>query len=96
MIEENTFFPFLQLLIQEEWEKEQKRLRDIEEKNRQEKEEREAQEKEFKKSIEDFIEGVCNELPDEFRTNVETKPDKELCPFYSKVGACRFFDHCSR
>ncbi|XP_026681309.1 U2 small nuclear ribonucleoprotein auxiliary factor 35 kDa subunit-related protein 2-like isoform X1 [Diaphorina citri] len=85
-----------ELLIQEEWEKEQKRLRDIEEKNRQEKEEREAQEKEFKKSIEDFIEGVCNELPDGFRTNVETKPDKELCPFYSKVGACRFFDHCSR
>ncbi|KAL1458175.1 hypothetical protein WDU94_008344 [Cyamophila willieti] len=85
-----------ELLIREEWDREQKRIKEIEEKNRQEKETREQREAEFKSRVEDFIAGVSDELPEAFRANIETRPDKELCPFFAKVGACRFFDNCSR
>uniref|UniRef100_A0A8D8SF98 U2 small nuclear ribonucleoprotein auxiliary factor 35 kDa subunit-related protein 1 n=1 Tax=Cacopsylla melanoneura TaxID=428564 RepID=A0A8D8SF98_9HEMI len=85
-----------ELLIREEWDREQKKIKEIEKKNLQEKEAREQRESEFKQRVEDFISGVSGELPEGFRTNVETRPDKELCPFFVKVGACRFFDNCSR
>lgn len=45
--------------------------------------------------IEQFASGV-GELPEELLVIKETNPDKEICPFYSKIGICRFGDNCSR
>ncbi|PSN40259.1 U2 small nuclear ribonucleoprotein auxiliary factor 35 kDa subunit-related protein 1 [Blattella germanica] len=47
------------------------------------------------KEIDDFIKHG-GELPPSVNISTETHPDKPLCPFFTKTGACRFGDHCSR
>lgn len=45
--------------------------------------------------IEDFIKDG-GKIPDELKTPKDTNPSKPLCPFFTKIGACRFGDSCSR
>ncbi|KAF4517228.1 hypothetical protein B566_EDAN005282 [Ephemera danica] len=55
----------------------------------------EAEAKEREQKIEDFLQ-KGGELPAELRIASESNPHKEVCPFFTKVAACRFGEQCSR
>ncbi|XP_065334707.1 U2 small nuclear ribonucleoprotein auxiliary factor 35 kDa subunit-related protein 2-like isoform X2 [Cloeon dipterum] len=80
-------------------------LREIAAREEKKKQEEEGQEEAIRrqeealnlreKMIEDFLEKGC-ELPSELRVSMETNPHQPKCPFFQKVGACRFRNSCSR
>nr|CAD7423478.1 unnamed protein product [Timema monikensis] len=84
-----------ELRIREEWESEQNKLRMAEEIESKKKEEKQRQQDELLKQIDDFI-NKGKDLPISLMVTNETNPNKPLCPFFSKTGACRFGDRCSR
>lgn len=43
-----------------------------------------------------FLSGDSDEPPAELKVMHETRPEAELCPFFSKTACCRFGDQCSR
>ncbi|XP_025829283.1 U2 small nuclear ribonucleoprotein auxiliary factor 35 kDa subunit-related protein 1 isoform X3 [Agrilus planipennis] len=81
--------------IKEEWEREQKRLKELIKQSEREAQERLKKQEELKQKIENFI-VHGGEEPEELNINLETNPGKQVCPFFQKVGACRFGDTCSR
>ncbi|XP_039279709.1 U2 small nuclear ribonucleoprotein auxiliary factor 35 kDa subunit-related protein 1 isoform X2 [Nilaparvata lugens] len=83
------------LLIKEEWEREQKKLKEEEERKRKEQEEKKKRNEELLAQIEAFIAGTAD-LPASAVVGRETQPGHPECPFFSKTGACRFRDNCSR
>ncbi|KAJ9586501.1 hypothetical protein L9F63_019859, partial [Diploptera punctata] len=84
-----------ELRIREEWELEQKKLKEAEEEKKKKEEEKLKKQQELMQQIEDFI-NHGGDLPPSVNVSTETHPDKPLCPFFTKTGACRFGDHCSR
>ncbi|KAK9694677.1 RNA recognition motif [Popillia japonica] len=84
-----------QTLIKAEWEKEQRKLKELEEKKLKEEEEKLKQQLLLQEQLENFIE-KGGHIPKELQKILETNPNKPVCPFYKKVGACRFGDACSR
>lgn len=84
-----------ELLIKLEWEKEQKKIKEIEENNKKEEQEQEEKNAKFIEDVEMYINGL-GPLPESINVASSTRPDQPLCPFFSKVAACRFRDNCSR
>lgn len=84
-----------ELLIRLEWEKEQKKIKETEEKKKREEELREELNAKFIEEVEMYINGL-GPLPESLNINTNTRPDQPICPFFSKVAACRFRDNCSR
>ncbi|KAI4465509.1 u2 snrnp auxiliary factor small subunit [Holotrichia oblita] len=84
-----------QALIKAEWEREQRKLKEVEEKKLKEEEEKLKQQLLLKEQLEDFIERGGH-IPKQLQKVLETNPNKPICPFFKKVGACRFGDACSR
>lgn len=84
-----------ELLIKLEWEKEQKKIKETEEKKKKEEEMQEKLNARFIEEIEMYINGL-GPLPKSLDVNTSTRPDQPLCPFFSKVAACRFRENCSR
>ncbi|XP_050538952.1 U2 small nuclear ribonucleoprotein auxiliary factor 35 kDa subunit-related protein 2 [Daktulosphaira vitifoliae] len=84
-----------ELLIKEEWEREQKKIKDNEEKRIAAEKYQEEINRKFMEEIEMYISGL-GPLPSSLETYSNTRPDQPLCPFFSKVAACRFRDNCSR
>ncbi|KDR21330.1 U2 small nuclear ribonucleoprotein auxiliary factor 35 kDa subunit-related protein 2 isoform X2 [Zootermopsis nevadensis] len=84
-----------ELKIREEWELEQKKLKEVEEEERRKQEEKLQKQEDLMRQIDDFIKHG-GELPPSVNISTETHPDKPICPFFSKTGACRFGDRCSR
>ncbi|XP_075213508.1 uncharacterized protein LOC142319758 [Lycorma delicatula] len=84
-----------ELLIREEWEREQKKIKEELEKKEKEKEEKRKRQEELLAQIDAFISGKAD-LPASTIINTETQPGHPECPFFSKTGACRFRDNCSR
>ena len=83
--------------LKEEWEEQQRKEREEEQQKLQEK-------KESEEAVQKMLEQAENELengatwqnpepPTELRV---MEKDRANCPFYSKTGACRFGDRCSR
>uniref|UniRef100_A0A9L0SNT8 Zinc finger CCCH-type, RNA binding motif and serine/arginine rich 2 n=1 Tax=Equus caballus TaxID=9796 RepID=A0A9L0SNT8_HORSE len=70
--------------LKEEWEEQQRKEREEEEQKLQEKRERE---------LENSTTWQNPEPPTDLRI---MEKDRANCPFYSKTGACRFGDRCSR
>nr|XP_054962743.1 U2 small nuclear ribonucleoprotein auxiliary factor 35 kDa subunit-related protein 2 isoform X3 [Pan paniscus] len=70
--------------LKEQWEEQQRKEREEEEQKRQEKKEKE---------LENGTTWQNPEPPVDFRV---MEKDRANCPFYSKTGACRFGDRCSR
>ncbi|OWJ99704.1 hypothetical protein Celaphus_00010124 [Cervus elaphus hippelaphus] len=70
--------------LKEEWEEQQRKEREEEQQKLQEKKERE---------LENGATWQNPEPPTELRV---MEKDRANCPFYSKTGACRFGDRCSR
>ncbi|XP_072155690.1 uncharacterized protein [Bemisia tabaci] len=81
--------------IRKEWEKEQEKI--LRDKERKEKEEEEKKQRqiEFLAQMDAYINGSAP-LPEGVAVSSETHPTEPECPFFSKVGACRFWDFCSR
>lgn len=84
-----------EMLIREEWEREQQKLKEAEEAKRKEQEEKKRKQEELIAQIQAYIAGTVD-LPVEAVISTETHPGREKCPFFSKTGACRFRDNCSR
>nr|CAI5854338.1 unnamed protein product [Callosobruchus analis] len=81
--------------IRKEWEQEQQKLKDKKEKERIEKEKEQEHLKKLNERVEWFLENG-GETPEHLKLTMETNPNKQICPFFQKTGACRFGDACSR
>ncbi|XP_033283799.1 U2 small nuclear ribonucleoprotein auxiliary factor 35 kDa subunit-related protein 2 isoform X1 [Orcinus orca] len=83
--------------LKEEWEEQQRKEREEEQQKLQEKKEREEAVQKMLEQAENELENGTTwqnpEPPMELRI---MEKDRANCPFYSKTGACRFGDRCSR
>uniref|UniRef100_A0A8C6E2A6 Zinc finger CCCH-type, RNA binding motif and serine/arginine rich 2 n=1 Tax=Moschus moschiferus TaxID=68415 RepID=A0A8C6E2A6_MOSMO len=83
--------------LKEEWEEQQRKEREEEQQKLQEKKEREEAVQKILEQAENELENGATwqnpEPPTELRV---MEKDRANCPFYSKTGACRFGDRCSR
>ncbi|KAF6091872.1 zinc finger CCCH-type, RNA binding motif and serine/arginine rich 2 [Phyllostomus discolor] len=83
--------------LKEEWEEQQRREKEEEAQKLQEKREREEAVQKMLERAENELENAATwqnpEPPTELRI---MEKDRANCPFYSKTGACRFGDRCSR
>uniref|UniRef100_A0A1B6LRP1 C3H1-type domain-containing protein n=1 Tax=Graphocephala atropunctata TaxID=36148 RepID=A0A1B6LRP1_9HEMI len=84
-----------EIMIKEEWEREQRKLQEAEEVRKKMEDEKKRKQAELLTQIDAFIEGRA-ELPDEVNVSTQTQPGQPECPFFYKTGACRFRDLCSR
>lgn len=84
-----------QALIKAEWEKEQRKLKELEDQKIKEQEEKERQQLALNDQLTNFLENG-GEVPEYLNRILETNPNKPICQFFKKIGACRFGDVCSR
>lgn len=74
--------------IRKEFEAKQEIIRKKEEEEKCKREEEIKQRELLQKEIDDYIdEGI--KTPEALRETIDSQPGKELCPFFSKTGACR-------
>ncbi|XP_066255118.1 U2 small nuclear ribonucleoprotein auxiliary factor 35 kDa subunit-related protein 2 [Euwallacea similis] len=83
------------LKIRLEWEREEKRLKELKRLKEKEIEEKRLEQQRHEQELLDFLE-EGGSTPEHLKTVMESNPGKDLCPFFQKVSACRFFDMCSR
>lgn len=74
--------------MQEEFEAKKEALLKKEEEYRQKRKELLRQREQLWKDIDDYIENGAK-TPEALREVSETQPGKDLCPFFTKTGACR-------
>ncbi|KAM6151460.1 U2 small nuclear ribonucleoprotein auxiliary factor 35 kDa subunit-related protein 2 [Rhynchocyon petersi] len=87
----------LERKLKEEWEEQQKKEKEEEEQKLQEKREREEAVQKMLDQAENELEnGVTWQNPEPPLDVRIMEKDRAYCPFYSKTGACRFGDRCSR
>ncbi|XP_059567612.1 U2 small nuclear ribonucleoprotein auxiliary factor 35 kDa subunit-related protein 2-like [Myotis daubentonii] len=83
--------------LKEEWEEQQRKEKEEEEQKLQEKREREEAVQKMLERAENELENSATWQNPEPPTDVRImEKDRANCPFYSKMGACRFGDRCSR
>ncbi|XP_045394282.1 U2 small nuclear ribonucleoprotein auxiliary factor 35 kDa subunit-related protein 2 isoform X2 [Lemur catta] len=83
--------------LKEEWEEQQRKEREEEEQKLQEKKEREEAVQKMLDQAENELEnGATWQNPEPPLDLRIMEKDRANCPFYSKTGACRFGDRCSR
>ncbi|XP_062939169.1 U2 small nuclear ribonucleoprotein auxiliary factor 35 kDa subunit-related protein 2 isoform X2 [Cynocephalus volans] len=83
--------------LKEEWEEQQRKEREEEEQKLQEKREREEAAQKMLDQAENELEnGATWQNPEPPMDLRIMEKDRANCPFYSKTGACRFGDRCSR
>lgn len=81
--------------IRKEFEAKQELIRKKEEEEKRKREEEIKRREQVQKEIDDYIdEGI--KTPEALRESIDSQPGKELCPFFTKTGACRYGDTCSR
>ncbi|XP_012266971.2 U2 small nuclear ribonucleoprotein auxiliary factor 35 kDa subunit-related protein 1 [Athalia rosae] len=81
--------------IREEFEAKQEALRLKKEEARRREEEEAKRAELVQREIDEYIDKGAS-TPEILRSVTNTQPGKELCPFFSKTGACRYGDTCSR
>ncbi|KAH9645172.1 hypothetical protein HF086_005717 [Spodoptera exigua] len=79
-----------------EWELEQEKKKKEEERLKAAEEEQKRKHQMFMDHLDKFLSGDSIEPPPELKVVHETRPDAELCPFFTKTSCCRFGDQCSR
>lgn len=84
-----------ELRIREEWEEEQRKLKATKEEQERIAQEKQLKQDEVMRQIENFI-NKGYDMPPEVNIASMTNPDRPPCPFFTKTGACRFGDRCSR
>ncbi|XP_024425654.1 U2 small nuclear ribonucleoprotein auxiliary factor 35 kDa subunit-related protein 2 [Desmodus rotundus] len=83
--------------LKEEWEEQQRREKEEEAQKLQEKREREEAVQKMLERAENELENAATWQNPEPPTDLRVmEKDRANCPFYSKTGACRFGDRCSR
>ncbi|XP_036768811.1 U2 small nuclear ribonucleoprotein auxiliary factor 35 kDa subunit-related protein 2 isoform X1 [Manis pentadactyla] len=82
--------------LKEEWEEQQRKEREEEEQKLQEKKERQEAVQKMLEQAENELENGTTWQNPEPPTDFIMEKDRANCPFYSKTGACRFGDRCSR
>ncbi|XP_060038999.1 U2 small nuclear ribonucleoprotein auxiliary factor 35 kDa subunit-related protein 2 isoform X2 [Erinaceus europaeus] len=83
--------------LKEEWEEQQRKEKEEEEQKLQEKREREEAVQKMLERAESELENGATWQNPEPPTDVRVmEKDRANCPFFSKTGACRFGDRCSR
>ncbi|XP_015176007.1 PREDICTED: U2 small nuclear ribonucleoprotein auxiliary factor 35 kDa subunit-related protein 1-like [Polistes dominula] len=81
--------------IRKEFEAKQAIIKKKEEEEKLKREEEIKRRELLQQQIDDYIdEGI--KTPEILREIIDSQPGKELCPFFSKTGACRYGDTCSR
>ncbi|KAM9576737.1 U2 small nuclear ribonucleoprotein auxiliary factor 35 kDa subunit-related protein 2 isoform 2-T2 [Trichechus inunguis] len=87
----------LERKLKAEWEEQQRKEREEEEQKLQEKREREEAVQKMLNQAENELEnGTTWQNPEPPLDVRIMEKDRAFCPFYSKTGACRFGDRCSR
>lgn len=87
----------LERKLKAEWEEQQRKEREEEEQKQQEKREREeAAQKRLDQAENELENGGTWQNPEPPTDIRVLEKDRANCPFYSKTGACRFGDRCSR
>ncbi|XP_034187004.2 uncharacterized protein LOC117607430 isoform X1 [Osmia lignaria lignaria] len=81
--------------IRQEFEAKQEAIRKKQEEEKRKREEDIRKRELLLKEIDDYIDDGIK-TPEALREVIESQPGKELCPFFSKTGACRYGDTCSR
>lgn len=82
-------------IIRKEWEAKQAALRMKKEEAQRQHEEELKRHQDIQRGIDDYIDNGA-ETPEFLRVVSESQSSKELCPFFTKTGACRYGDVCSR
>uniref|UniRef100_A0A1B0CLP2 Uncharacterized protein n=1 Tax=Lutzomyia longipalpis TaxID=7200 RepID=A0A1B0CLP2_LUTLO len=83
------------ILIRQEYKAEQERRKRLREEQKRIEEERRRMYEVLMEQIELYIAGK-GDLPAELLETANTNPERPECPFFTKTGACRFGDQCSR
>ncbi|XP_012861946.2 U2 small nuclear ribonucleoprotein auxiliary factor 35 kDa subunit-related protein 2 [Echinops telfairi] len=87
----------LERKLKEEWEEQQRKEREEEEQKLQEKRQKEEAVQKMLDQAENELENGATWQNPEPPLDVRImEKDRAYCPFYSKTGACRFGDRCSR
>ncbi|KAL6253611.1 hypothetical protein P5V15_012327 [Pogonomyrmex californicus] len=81
--------------IQEKFEAKRAAILKKKEEEREKREEQLRQQEQLQKEINDYIDNGMK-TPEILREVVDNQPNKELCPFFAKTGACRFGNACSK
>ncbi|XP_029668366.1 U2 small nuclear ribonucleoprotein auxiliary factor 35 kDa subunit-related protein 2 [Formica exsecta] len=74
------------------------RLEAIQKKKEEEKRKREEQlrkQEQLQKEIDDYIDNGMK-TPEALREVIDNQPSKDICPFFTKTGVCRYGDMCSK
>nr|XP_003463067.2 U2 small nuclear ribonucleoprotein auxiliary factor 35 kDa subunit-related protein 2 [Cavia porcellus] len=82
--------------LKAEWEEQQRKEKEEEEQKQQEKREREEAVQKLLDQAEQLDSGAAWQNPEPPTDLRVMEKDRANCPFYSKTGACRFGDRCSR
>lgn len=81
--------------IRQEFEAKQEIIRKKQEEEKRRREEEIRKREKLLKEIDDYIDNGIS-TPEALREVIDSQPGKELCPFFTKTGACRYGDTCSR
>lgn len=81
--------------IRQEFEVKQEAIRKKQGEEKRKREEEIRKREELLKEIDDYIDSGIK-TPEALREVIDSQPGKELCPFFTKTGACRYGDTCSR
>lgn len=81
--------------IRQEFETKQEAIRKKQEEEKRRREEEIKRREQLLKEIDDYIDNGIK-TPEALREVIDSQPGKELCPFFTKTGACRYGDTCSR
>ncbi|XP_017887929.1 U2 small nuclear ribonucleoprotein auxiliary factor 35 kDa subunit-related protein 1 [Ceratina calcarata] len=81
--------------IREEFEAKQEAIRMKQEEEKRKRDEEIKQREQLLKEIDDYIDNGIK-TPEALREVIDSQPGKDLCPFFTKTGACRYGDTCSR
>ncbi|KZC08380.1 U2 small nuclear ribonucleoprotein auxiliary factor 35 kDa subunit-related protein 1 [Dufourea novaeangliae] len=81
--------------IRQEFEAKQEVIRKKQEEEKRRRDEDIKKRELLLKEIDDYIDNGIK-TPEALREVIDSQPGKELCPFFTKTGACRYGDTCSR
>ncbi|CAL7933493.1 unnamed protein product [Xylocopa violacea] len=81
--------------VRQEFEAKQEAIRKKQEEEKRRREEDVRKREQLLKEIDDYIDNGIK-TPEALREVIDSQPGKELCPFFTKTGACRYGDTCSR
>ncbi|XP_043248307.1 U2 small nuclear ribonucleoprotein auxiliary factor 35 kDa subunit-related protein 1 [Colletes gigas] len=84
-----------EMKIRQEFEAKQEAIRKKQEEEKRKREEDIRKREQLLKEIDDYIDNGIK-TPEALREVINSQPGKELCPFFTKTGACRYGDTCSR